>query len=422
GTLSFAFVEPFFFIGYLISIAIFGLYEAIFMANAGGAWDNAKKIVEVELKQKGTPLHDATVVGDTVGDPFKDTSSVALNPVIKFTTLFGLLAVELAVDLASKNAELTHILAAVFFLISFFFVYRSFYGMRINSGGWRELQAGPRTIRGRSGEGSGPPFCFAPRSGLGLDCSQKFARIVGESREHFTEIATAEVLGHDFAEHAAVVGCHRQIASLVQLTIVHSRPARVHLSALDVAAHQQHAVGMTVIGAAVAVFMCRPAEFRHADEHDVSHAIAHILMERGDSLPQIAKQIRELSLHATLIDVVVPASAVKEGNFQTQVGLEEFGNLHEALAESAVGIVCAVIRGIGIGTDFLQLVNGFEGFLADAAHRLVNCLGVHRLKAAFDGLLRAVHLELFEVRDGNGRSAASESPRQVGAERNGPER
>jgi K(+)-stimulated pyrophosphate-energized sodium pump len=134
AALSFAFVEPFFFIGYLISIAIFGLYEAIFMANAGGAWDNAKKIVETELKQKGTPLHDATVVGDTVGDPFKDTSSVALNPVIKFTTLFGLLAVELAVDLASKNAMLTHVLAAVFFLISFFFVYRSFYGMRIKAG------------------------------------------------------------------------------------------------------------------------------------------------------------------------------------------------------------------------------------------------------------------------------------------------
>jgi K(+)-stimulated pyrophosphate-energized sodium pump len=131
GTLSFAFVEPFFFIGYLISIAIFGLYQAIFMANAGGAWDNAKKIVEVEMKQKGTPLHDATVVGDTVGDPFKDTSSVALNPVIKFTTLFGLLAVELAVQLtAETGGNLTHILAAAFFLISFFFVYRSFYGMR----------------------------------------------------------------------------------------------------------------------------------------------------------------------------------------------------------------------------------------------------------------------------------------------------
>ena len=99
GTLAFAFVEPFFFIGYLVSIALFGLYQAIFMANAGGAWDNAKKIVEVELKKKGTPLHDATVVGDTVGDPFKDTSSVAMNPVIKFTTLFGLLAVELAVSL-----------------------------------------------------------------------------------------------------------------------------------------------------------------------------------------------------------------------------------------------------------------------------------------------------------------------------------
>src|SRR5881396_999588 len=133
ATLTFAFVEPFFFIGYLFSIAIFGLYQAIFMANAGGAWDNAKKIVEVELKQKGTPLHDATVVGDTVGDPFKDTSSVALNPIIKFTTLFGLLAVELAVQLtaAQHSTTLTHILAAAFFLVSFFFVYRSFYGMRI---------------------------------------------------------------------------------------------------------------------------------------------------------------------------------------------------------------------------------------------------------------------------------------------------
>ncbi len=135
ATLAFAFVEPFFFIGYLFSIAIFGLYQAIFMANAGGAWDNAKKIVEVELKQKGTPLHDATVIGDTVGDPFKDTSSVALNPVIKFTTLFGLLAVELAVQLtATQGSGLTHILAAAFFVVSFFFVHRSFYGMRIREG------------------------------------------------------------------------------------------------------------------------------------------------------------------------------------------------------------------------------------------------------------------------------------------------
>ena len=131
-TLAFAFVEPFFFVGYLISIAIFGLYQAIFMANAGAAWDNAKKIVEVELKQKGTPLHDATVIGDTVGDPFKDTSSVALNPVIKFTTLFGLLAVELAVQMTvAQGSGLTHILAAAFFVVSFVFVYRSFYGMRI---------------------------------------------------------------------------------------------------------------------------------------------------------------------------------------------------------------------------------------------------------------------------------------------------
>ena len=132
ASLAFAFVEPFFFIGYLISIAIFGLYQAIFMANAGGAWDNAKKVVEVEMKQKGTPLHDATVVGDTVGDPFKDTSSVAMNPVIKFTTLFGLLAVELAVSLTKQQGTtLTLVLAAVFFLISVFFVWRSFHSMRI---------------------------------------------------------------------------------------------------------------------------------------------------------------------------------------------------------------------------------------------------------------------------------------------------
>src|SRR5256886_2702081 len=113
STLSFAFFEPYFFIGYLVSIALFGLYQAIFMANAGGAWDNAKKIVEVELKAKGTPLHDATVVGDTVGDPFKDTSSVAMNPVIKFTTLFGLLAVSLAVNLSrEQGASVSLLLSA----------------------------------------------------------------------------------------------------------------------------------------------------------------------------------------------------------------------------------------------------------------------------------------------------------------------
>ena len=135
GTLGFAFLEPYFFIGYLVSIALFGLFQAIFMANAGGAWDNAKKIVEVELKEKGTPLHAATVVGDTVGDPFKDTSSVALNPVIKFTTLFGLLAVELGVQLASQYGSLlSHVLAAAFLLGSATFVWRSFYAMRIRSG------------------------------------------------------------------------------------------------------------------------------------------------------------------------------------------------------------------------------------------------------------------------------------------------
>ncbi len=142
-TLSFAFVEPFLLIGYLMSIAIFGLYQAIFMANAGGAWDNAKKIVETDLHAKGTALHDATIVGDTVGDPYKDTSSVALNPIIKFTTLFGLLAVELAVSLTNQGlGVLVHVLAAVFFLVANFFIYRSFYGMRIQSKGLADTGRG----------------------------------------------------------------------------------------------------------------------------------------------------------------------------------------------------------------------------------------------------------------------------------------
>jgi K(+)-stimulated pyrophosphate-energized sodium pump len=148
ATLAFAFVEPYFFIGYLISIALFGLYQAIFMANAGGAWDNAKKIVETELKQKGTELHAATVVGDTVGDPFKDTSSVAMNPIIKFTTLFGLLAVELAVSLtAQRGAALSLVLAGAFLVIALVFVWRSFYAMRIES----SVRAAPAGARVKGG-------------------------------------------------------------------------------------------------------------------------------------------------------------------------------------------------------------------------------------------------------------------------------
>ena len=132
GTLAFACIEPFFFIGYLISIALFGLYQALFLANAGGAWDNAKKIVEVDLKEKGSELHSACVVGDTVGDPFKDTSSVAMNPIIKFTTLFGLLAVDMAMQLGRETSA---VLAGIFFVIMLVFVWRSFYAMRIHSGG-----------------------------------------------------------------------------------------------------------------------------------------------------------------------------------------------------------------------------------------------------------------------------------------------
>jgi len=127
-SLGLPFFDPYFFIGYLVGMAFFGLYQAIFMANAGGAWDNAKKIVEVDLKAKGTPLHAATVVGDTVGDPFKDTSSVSLNPVIKFTTLFGLLAVEIAVNLPSSTAKA---IGSAIVAVGLVFVYRSFYGMRI---------------------------------------------------------------------------------------------------------------------------------------------------------------------------------------------------------------------------------------------------------------------------------------------------
>src|SRR5580700_7610868 len=139
ATLAFAFLDPFFFVGYLISIALFGLFQALFMANAGGAWDNAKKIVEVELKDKTSALHDACVVGDTVGDPFKDTSSVAMNPIIKFTTLFGLLAVELANDEAHPIArETTAVVAAICFAVMLVFVWRSFYAMRIVSGAGAE--------------------------------------------------------------------------------------------------------------------------------------------------------------------------------------------------------------------------------------------------------------------------------------------
>ena len=151
STLGFAFIEPFFFIGYLISIAMFGLFQAIFMANGGGAWDNAKKIVETELKLKGTELHAATVVGDTVGDPFKDTSSVAMNPVIKFTTLFGLLAVELGVYLTEqRSATVSLVLAIVFFLIGAIFVWRSFYAMRIE----KEEDAVPQGAPGQLADGA----------------------------------------------------------------------------------------------------------------------------------------------------------------------------------------------------------------------------------------------------------------------------
>ena len=130
-TLAFAFFNPNFFVAYLISIAIFGLFQAIYMANAGGAWDNAKKVVEVDLQEKNTDLHAATVIGDTVGDPYKDTSSVAMNPIIKFSTLFGMLAVEIAVAMKMSDTDYTPYIGLFFLVIGLLFVYRSFYGMRI---------------------------------------------------------------------------------------------------------------------------------------------------------------------------------------------------------------------------------------------------------------------------------------------------
>jgi K(+)-stimulated pyrophosphate-energized sodium pump len=150
-TLAFAFFDPNFFVSYLVSIAVFGLFQAMYMANAGGSWDNAKKVVEVDLKEKNTPIHDATVVGDTVGDPYKDTSSVALNPIIKFSTLFGLLAVEIAVKMgiSARDAGTTNyapVIGILFFAIGLFFVYRSFYGMRIQKGVGEKSSTGNKSM------------------------------------------------------------------------------------------------------------------------------------------------------------------------------------------------------------------------------------------------------------------------------------
>jgi K(+)-stimulated pyrophosphate-energized sodium pump len=147
ATLAFAFLNPYFFVGYLIAIALFGLFQAIFMANAGATWDNAKKIVEVDLKEKGTELHAATVIGDTVGDPFKDTSSVAMNPIIKFTTLFGLLAVELGVIISNEVKNLNFVLFIIFLAVSMFFVWRSFYMMRIKMEDSEESKSNKKKIK-----------------------------------------------------------------------------------------------------------------------------------------------------------------------------------------------------------------------------------------------------------------------------------
>ena len=232
------------------------------------------------------------------------------------------------------------------------------------------------------------------------------ARIVGETGKYRIQVGSAEVLGHNFAEDAAVIGGNREVAAVVKLAFAHSRPARVNFPAFNVAAHHEHAIGVAVIGAAIAVFVRGASEFGHADEDDVAHAIAHVLMKRGNSLPQIAQQIREAAVHAAFVDVMVPAAAIEKGDFEANVRFEKLRNFLKAFSETAVRILRAIFGLVGIRIDFLELVDGLEGFLAHAAERLVDCLRVHGFETAFDGLLRAVKLELIQIGDGNGGRAA----------------
>ena len=173
---------------------------------------------------------------------------------------------------------------------------------------------------------------------------------------------------------------------------------------------------MAVIGAAVAVLVRGAAEFGHADEHYVAHAVAHVLMKRSDSLPKVAEQVRKLALHAAFVDVMIPAAAIEECDFQADVRLEQLRDFLEALAKAALGILRAVFRLVCVRIDFFQLIHGFESFRADAAQRAIHRLGVHRFETAFGGQLRPIHFELLQVRNRNRGSGALQRARQVRAE------
>src|ERR1017187_3163057 len=253
---------------------------------------------------------------------------------------------------------------------------------------------------------------------LGLHHSQKLVRIIFESGENGVETApAAQMLRHDLAEHTAIVRRDRKVAAIMQLALAQSRPARINLSAFDVATHQEHAIRMAVIGPAIAVLLCGSSELGHADEHNIAHAVAHILMERRDSLPQIAQQIRELTLDAALVDVMAPPAAIQKRHFKSHVRFEKLGDFFEAFAETARRILCTVFWLISIGINFLKLVNGRESFLSNASERLVNRGCVHRFKTALDSLLRPVHFELLEIRDRDGRCKTCERARKIWPER-----
>src|SRR4029077_9254788 len=288
-------------------------------------------------------------------------------------------------------------LAAAFFVVSFVFVYLSFYAMRIKA---------EKPDR---------------RKRLRFQNAGEVARIVVEAREDLAQVAHPEMLLNDLAEDAAKVGGDGEVAPLIKLAVVQTRPFRIDLATLDVATHHEHAVGVAVVGATVAVLVRGAAELRHAEEDDVRHLVAHVLMERGEALAEVAQQIRKLALHAAFVYVMVPAAAIEESDLEADVRFDELGNFHEALPVTALRILRAVRGLIIVGMEFLQAVNRFEGFLADAVHGLIHGLRVHRFKAAFDGLLRAGHAELAQIRQRHRGRGALEGSRQVWPKGNGAE-
>src|SRR5580704_18318746 len=204
----------------------------------------------------------------------------------------------------------------------------------------------------KQSEGFGPSFLVSwTISRLSLQHAQMQARVVCEAWEHCFEVAVAEMLGDVFAQHAAVIGGDSKVTALIELSVGKPRPARVDLPTFDIAAHHEHAIRVAVIGPAVTVLVRCAAKFRHADEHHVAHAVTHVLMERRDSLRQIAEQIGKLSLHAAFVDVMIPAAAIEERDFQADVGLEKLRNFLQALAKAAFRILRAMFRLVYVGID-----------------------------------------------------------------------